>query len=112
MITLEKQYRTRGNQKTRVYCTDGGGKYPVHGAVWDEEKQEWITRTWTLNGVYRINFESDIDLIEIKPKIKGWLNVYEINDAYFYTTRKEADKKAVPGRIACIQIEFEEGEGL
>lgn len=37
-----------------------------------------------------------------------WVNVYPTTHA----TREEADKRALPSRIACVRIEFEEGEGL
>ena len=44
---------------------------------------------------------------------KRWVNIYHTPSGYApYLTREEADKKAAPTRIACIKIEFEEGEGL
>jgi hypothetical protein len=55
------------------------------------------------------------DLIEVKKKIKGWVNVYKegfVSD--LYNSRETADHGAslINDRIACIEIEFEEGEGL
>lgn len=52
----------------------------------------------------------------VKPqKLKRWMNVYEHGLSCFHT-RAEADFHAKHGsaltRIACIEIEFEDGEGL
>lgn len=49
-------------------------------------------------------------LREIKPKITRWVNMYRGYSGY--QTKTEADDAAVHDRIACVQIEFEEGEGL
>jgi hypothetical protein len=61
------------------------------------------------------------DLINIPQKTTKWLNIYrydrDIYDRYIYNsyihpTQKEADNVCDDNRIACIKIEFEEGEGL
>lgn len=52
-------------------------------------------------------------LINRPEKHVLWLNVYKdgcCSDVH--NTRKDADKKASYNRIACVRIEFEEGEGL
>lgn len=42
-----------------------------------------------------------------------WVNVYPYTDgARCYETREKADRIASSDRIACIRVEFEEGEGL
>ena len=47
----------------------------------------------------------------VKPqKLKMWVNVYKT--IFGYSTKDEANERAAPDRIACIEIEFEEGEGL
>lgn len=30
-----KEYKTRDGRKVRIYATDAGGEYPIHGAVLD-----------------------------------------------------------------------------
>jgi len=48
----------------------------------------------------------------IKPqKKKVWLNFYTIG-TYVYSSKEEADRCATASRIACVCVEFEEGEGL
>ena len=47
----------------------------------------------------------------VKPqKQKMWVNVYQ--NIAGYPTKEAANECATPGRIACIEIEFEEGDGL
>ena len=55
----------------------------------------------------------------VKPqKLKRWVNIYANLIAGSFETKAAADKAASigqiaqMGRIACIEIEFEEGEGL
>lgn len=62
-IESGKFYRTRNGHKVRIYATDGGGEYPVHGAIYLDDGV-WISRTWTSNGFYSsIDDTSDSDLI-------------------------------------------------
>ncbi len=69
---------------------------------------------------FNLGHESEYDLIEVKPKIKGYVNVYkhETNNIFalgwFRKTRQEAVEAAEKGQelFARIVIEFEEGEGL
>lgn len=45
------------------------------------------------------------------PKRVVWMNVYEQDEAAFlHKSRKEAERNASPRRIACIRVEFEEGQ--
>lgn len=47
-VEPNKLYRTRYNQKARIYATDAGGTYPIHGAVL--YGTYWISQTWTREG--------------------------------------------------------------
>lgn len=54
--------------------------------------------------------------------MKRWINLYPPCDlrrdpcspwrTTSWTSRHLADRKAKPGRIACIEVEFEPGDGL
>lgn len=48
IITAGKRYTTRDGREARVYATDGGTQYPVHGAVWNGT--EWTMAQWTKEG--------------------------------------------------------------
>lgn len=119
MISKDKQYRTRDGREVRIYATDGDEPYQVHGAMkgWDGS---WEMQIWTIFGaisIYDYN-KSTNDLIEVKPRIKGWVNVYPPEHgrgeraSVVHASRERADKCAGANRIACVPIDAAEGEGL
>jgi len=59
--------------------------------------------------------EEDFEEV-VEPKTGTlWLNVQGPDsnwDHGLYYTRKDADKYAMPGRIACIEVPWTEGQGL
>ena len=109
MISKDKTYRTRDGREVRIYATDGGGDYPVHGSVKTDDG--WRSRTWVSNGQVG-PFKNNGDLIEVKPRIKRtvWLNVYENGGVYAVTDPINKGEQC----IACVKVEIdcEEGEGL
>jgi hypothetical protein len=123
MIELGKQYKTRDGREVRIYAVDGGGRFPVHGAVKPDDGT-WRQEEWTLTGSY--NGESShghtiahhLDLIEVKPRIQRevWVNVYAawLQSDVVYQSKKSADEGSSPDRIACVKvvIDCEEGHGL
>jgi hypothetical protein len=122
MIELGKHYKTRDGREVRIYAVDGGGRFPVHGAV-KLDDGTWRQEEWTLTGSY--NGEKDghslpnaLDLIVVRPRIQRevWLNVYKSECAYgpVYREKCYADDAAASTRIACVKlvIDCEEGEGL
>lgn len=124
MIELGKQYRTRDGCDVRIYAVDGGGRFPVHGAV-KLNDGTWRQEEWTPTGSYNgekdgHSLPNDLDLIEVKPRIQRevWLNVHRRYDGVeFYGVcrkKEEADNYAGEDRIACVKvvIDCEEGEGL
>lgn len=120
MIDKDKTYRTRDGREVRIYTTDAGGIYPVHGAFKDPDG-EWALEAWTLSGLFIRGEEDDLDLIEVKPKriYERWVNVYENGYESEWATRACADVMAANyssrmRRIACLHIrhEYEDGEGL
>lgn len=111
MIDINKQYTTRSGCETRIYATDGCRDWPIHGAVKTADGM-WVSRVWTSTGSASSVGKHDWDLIEAKPRIKGWLNVYRNCSVYLYSTREAADMGASPNRIACIEIDVPHGYGL
>lgn len=110
MIDINKKYRTRDGREVRIYATDGDGAYSVHGAI--KEDGGWTQESWTDAGCYTTSGERRSDLIEVKEKIVKWVNVYPKHMSGTYNSKEEASKESMAFRIACIRIEFEEGEGL
>ncbi len=83
------------------------------------------TRYHSDDGAQYQTMHRDFDLIEVKPKIKGWVNVYSkdsggskqiqnvfLSGVVFYTKELANIASLGKSRIACIEIEFTEGEGL
>lgn len=55
-------YRTRSGHKVRIYATDAGVDYTVHGATYWYDGT-WGINTWKSNGCYSIGKESRLDII-------------------------------------------------
>lgn len=114
-------FQTCGDKHpVRIYCTDAGGEYPVH-AAYQENSGEWYTFTLTADGLVlsRHHGRGRLD-IELRPrKQKGWVNIYDDPPTtnlvwQIYPTKQEAEEGKYPRykRLACIEIEFTEGDGL
>lgn len=109
MIATGKHYTTRDGRTVRIYATDAGGNYPVHGAVWYAGLKEWMPVSWMVDGRRFVN-ESGVDLV--KPRIKRtiWVAMYEGYCTHFLSrpTRLDSDCLACPE----VDIDCEHGEGL
>ena len=116
MIDINKKYRTRDGREVRIYALDGHGTMQIHGAFIGSGHNEgkWVAWQWMANGRTGVLSETEMDLIEVKPRIKRtmWLNLYAREDRP--STKKEADEHAFDTRVACVKVEIdcEEGEGL
>lgn len=117
VISKDKKYRTDDGCFARVYATDAGETYPIHGAVFRAGR--WLVCRWTEQGKEHLGGNGPNDLVEVKPRIKRtyWINLYP-NDVRGITheSKEEADLAIGSGtdRIACVKVEIdcEEGEGL
>ena len=110
-ISKDKQYKTRGDREVRIYATDCGGIYPVHGAIKGEH--EWVPNKWSGDGKFELH-DHKYDLIEVKPKMKfeRWALV-ERNGGYSLWLDKPSNASSVDAfAITRISFEAEEGEGL
>lgn len=111
MIDPKKTYRTHDGREVRIYAVDGGSKAShVHGAV--KEPDGWHMRCWNFEG---IGAHVTDDLIEVKPKHVRWVNLYPHGGGIVHGSKEQAEniaENAVALRLACIRVEFEEGEGL
>ena len=118
-ISMDKQYRTRDGHAVRIYAVDG--KCPserVHGAI-QYIDGGWVQHSWDIKGNFGLG-KTDLDLIEVKPRIQReyWVNVYQKNyiNPVLWETLDDA-KQSVPygfepiARVKVV-IDCEEGEGL
>lgn len=109
-IKWDQPIQTRDGRPVRVLCTDrkGAGLRPVIALLQNADGSETELHRH-LDG----RAERDArccDIINVPMKHTQWLNVYSASMGY--QTKELADKYAVSGRIACIEVEFAEGEGL
>lgn len=119
-IDKNKIYKTVCDRRVRIYATDGDGAYPVHGAIMTP-RNSWEAAVWTKRGESEVSPDTlALNLIEVKPRIKGWMNVYRDGSValggMIFGNEKRATEAAnlAANRdvVARIQIDIEEGEGL
>lgn len=118
------QWQTRDGRPVRVLCTDAAGDFPVVGLVKTYSGGRDVPMAWTDRGEHEATGfpERALDLIPVPVKRTGWVNLYPPDHQYcdvsthgVCRTKEDADYAAsvrdIP-RVACIQIEWTEGEGL
>lgn len=65
--------QTRDGEAVRIYATDAGGRWPIHGARRRADKERWAVMLWGADGVFPAwdaegnlyTAKSDSDLIPI-----------------------------------------------
>jgi len=63
-LDLTKPIMTRAGNAFRLYATDGGGRYPIHGAC--KVDNEWRQGAWTRMGsLFSDDYVSGLDLINV-----------------------------------------------
>ena len=106
-----QEYKTRDGRRARVYAVEAVGEWPIHGAHFLEGV--WRATAWRTDGKWYETLDSTNDLMPPLPvKHVYWLNVYENGHISTWTEKHLANEHAGRSRIACLRIEFEEGEGL
>ena len=74
MIDINKKYRTKDGEEVRIYATDGGGSYPVHGAV--KTAGGWYYVVWTNGGSVFKAGSDPADLVEVGMLPEYWVVFY------------------------------------
>jgi hypothetical protein len=101
------EYVTRDGQPARV-CVSNGTNV-INGFIWYPTIVRWATQSWYADGSTIASSISNQDLFDIPVKHTRWFNLY---DASGYDFKYLAEDAALPHRVACIEVTFEEGEGL
>ena len=87
-------------------------KAPVHYIGLDKDGKHMCQKTTGMEAIFVVDqwgkSAQFVDIENVPEKLVRWVNVYP--DAH--PSKKDADHCAAADRIACIRIEFEEGEGL
>jgi hypothetical protein len=91
MISKDKQYKTREGLEVRIYATDGMDNYPIHGAVLTDNG--WTNTVWSQKGNFNSLVETRLDLIEIVPKVKVWVEYYLSESGNLSTSLYQNEEK-------------------
>lgn len=119
---LTKPVQTRDGHPARIICTDARDKFwrdkvPMLALLETEPGLETIA-AYKLDGTGGVFLESTTqklppDLINVPVKHVRWVNMYA---GCGHETLDEADEAAARTgthhRLACIRVEYQEGEGL
>jgi len=113
MISLDKEYRTRGGRKVRLLCVDGPDeRYPIVGIT----EGLLSANKWSSDGVYLLDHIHEFDLIESKPRVKKtvWINVHNDGGMTLWCCEDKAKKHFPETQIARTkhEIDVEHGHGL
>lgn len=114
MIDFDKPVKTVGGYEVRILCTDAPGEYPVVGYV--NYKTYVYPQQWRKDGtVSTITDKHTYDLVNVKQKREGWINIFKdfgvISTGTVYTSKKAAKSAAASycnSYIATVKIEWEE----
>lgn len=111
-VDFDKPLQTREGVPVTLITRTGRGEYPVIGYI----EPSTDIASWTAEGNYLSNNgnEHSKDLVNAPVKFVRYVNVYQVPHAdEEYTinrTRERADMRANNRRIACVRIEFTEGQ--
>ncbi len=107
-IDFTKPVQTIDGQPVEIITTKGRDKkYPVIGYIGNSS----TFHGFTLHGEYIEDEENKLNLMNVPEKKTMYLNVYESgNSMVTHGTRDKADEHASVGRIACVKVEYTEGQ--
>jgi hypothetical protein len=110
-----KPVQRRDGKSARIIATDAICYAPIIALITSDDGGEFVQFHFH-DGEFAGKAPDTYDLVNIPQKISGWINIYSNSSPtysiYLHNTREQADSSAYGGRIACIHVEFEEGEGL
>ena len=110
-IEAGKFYKTRDGRKARIYAVDGSGSDNIHGAILI--KDGWDCEVWDKDGAW-VDIRSPNDLVSewVEPRTGTvWVNIYS-SHGKVYTSKEAADNTCFNDRVACVEVNWTEGEGL
>lgn len=108
---LTKPVRLRDGRPVKILCTDLKADQPIAGRVMDEDGDRESVETWYENGHYLYNDRvSEMDLVNMPKRHVMYINFYGNDMFVSHSTKADAESNASDHRIACVRIEFEEGQ--
>lgn len=108
-LDITKPMQTRNGWEAKLICNDLAGNSPLGVRIKRQDGTEFVTSR-LIDGRCWDHTTSDFDIINVPTKIVRYLNFYGPEHCFMYDTRPEADEHSSPNRIACIRVEFTEGQ--
>lgn len=106
-----KPVQTRSGNPAEIKFIDDRLIYPIVAVV--AEADSFRVDGYTADGRYfGSRNASPNDLVNVPQRHMLWVNFYRGPSCSAHVSQGRANDLARPGRIACIRVEFEEGEGL
>lgn len=109
MIDLTKPLQTIKHKiSVDLITTNGRGNYPWVGYTKDSD----LVKSWTAEGKHICSRDSELDLENVPPvKHVRYVSFYPFKSvSNGYADRKTADENSHVARIACIRVEYTEGQ--
>ena len=110
-LDLTKPLQTRSGDHAELVYNGLSEPFPLAVVVHRNDGTR-IMRTYRLDGVYYPDENSPSNLMNVPVRGECWANIYPAGTPAAHSTREQADKHAGHDRIACVRVEYEEGEGL
>ena len=112
-FTVGQKCQTRDGRDARVICVDRAGKHPIVALVTDRQGYEHLY-SYPSSGI-RAPVDGDDPSELIPPKRSGtfWVNVYDGYPSSCHGSKELALKNSFsPTRLACVEVQWTEGDGL
>ena len=108
-----KPVQTRDGRKARILCTDKASEtHPIIAEVFREGDDSSV-HIYMDSGMYVDGATHELDLINIPEKHVRYINFYDddiTGTTMKYKSRADADANAIPDRLACVRVEYEDGQ--
>ena len=108
--------QTRDGRPVRILATDtlGLGDYPAQPilAIVPEDGEPQLLKFWEDGKFLQGRTPCVTDLVNVPEKQVRYVNIYPTKIGWVHLTKREAEECRRVGRIACIRVEFTEGDGL
>jgi hypothetical protein len=106
-VDFTKPVMLRNEMPFTLMGTNFRGPCPVQGYAGDSKN---LVERYPDGRCYCDGTYSPFDIVNVPEKIVGYMNIYRHSIGSFNISRKEADLIAHTDRLACICIEYTEGQ--
>jgi len=113
-LDLTKPLQTRNGWPAELVYDGLSGPFPLAVVVYKGNGTADL-HIYTREGKHNFMGDGSTGLMNVPQRGECWINIYPVCSGCSpsgHRTRERADEYARPNRIACVRVEYEEGEGL